>query len=201
MNSYLINKLLSAYIVIKARYKEKECLRQCLTGPGLEIGSTASCLNAGPRENIRIGMNVTIHGVIETQGKGTIEIGDYTNIRFNTHIGAVNSIKIGKYVIISHSVYIYDNNNHPTSPARRKELSESRFDIQLNSWTNADSVPIVIEDNVWIGFGSVILKGVRIGKGSIVGAHAVVTEDIPPFSVAVGNPARIVKTLSDDLLK
>jgi acetyltransferase-like isoleucine patch superfamily enzyme len=122
MNTYLINKFRSVSMLIKARYKERFSPRQCVVGPGLEIGPTAFCYNAGPRENIRIGAYVTIYGRVETQGSGTIEIGEYSNIRFNTHIGSVNSVKIGKYVIISHDVYIYDNNNHPTSPCRRKEL-------------------------------------------------------------------------------
>uniref|UniRef100_UPI00313FFBA6 DapH/DapD/GlmU-related protein n=1 Tax=uncultured Nitrospira sp. TaxID=157176 RepID=UPI00313FFBA6 len=53
---------------------------------------------------------------------------------------------------------------------------------------------IVIEDDVWIGANAIILKGVRIGKGTIVGAGAVVTKEVPPYSVVVGNPARVVRT-------
>lgn len=196
----MIARLIRLFIYAKVKYKERMFLRNCSVGVGLEVGSTASCVNAGPTQNIRIGDHVTIHGVLETQGSGTIEIGDYTNIRFNTHIGSVDSVRIGAYVIISHDVYIYDNNNHPTSPKLRQELSKSRFEDALNSWVHASAAPIRIEDNVWIGFGTAILKGVTIGKGSIVGAHSVVTHDIPPFSVAAGNPARVVKTLPNDFI-
>ena len=55
--------------------------------------------------------------------------------------------------------------------------------------------PVVIEDNVWIGEKVVILKGVRIGEGAVIGAGAIVTHDIPPYSVAVGIPARVINTL------
>ena len=58
------------------------------------------------------------------------------------------------------------------------------------------AAPIVIEDNVWIGKRAAILKGVHIGKGSIIGLGAIVTKDVPPYCIVAGNPARIVKTLS-----
>ena len=53
--------------------------------------------------------------------------------------------------------------------------------------------PVIIGENVWIGENVCILPGVTIGKGTVIGAGAVVTKDIPPFSVAGGNPARIIK--------
>ena len=67
------------------------------------------------------------------------------------------------------------------------KASDHNFDIK--------SDPIVIENDVWIGFNAVILKGVRIGKGAIIGACTVVSKDVPPFSVVVGNPMRIIKSL------
>ena len=54
---------------------------------------------------------------------------------------------------------------------------------------------VVIEDNVWIAEGAMIMPGVRIGKGSIIAANSVVTKDIPPYSVAAGTPAKIIKTM------
>ncbi len=53
---------------------------------------------------------------------------------------------------------------------------------------------IVIEDDCWLGFGVKVLDGVTIGKGSVIGAGAIVTKDIPPFSIAVGVPARVIKS-------
>lgn len=53
--------------------------------------------------------------------------------------------------------------------------------------------PVIIEDNCWLGFNSEVLSGVHIGKNSVVAAHAVVTKDVPPYSIVAGNPAKIVK--------
>ena len=60
-------------------------------------------------------------------------------------------------------------------------------------------MPIKIENDVWIGANSVVLPGVQIGNHSVIGAGSIITKDIPPYSVAVGNPARIVKRYDTDL--
>jgi acetyltransferase-like isoleucine patch superfamily enzyme len=77
-------------------------------------------------------------------------------------------------------------------------MSESKnFFGPLWNWNeHVDRKPIVIEDNVWIGERSTILKGVTIGRGSVVGCNSVVTHDVPPYCVVAGNPARIVKRLN-----
>ena len=58
--------------------------------------------------------------------------------------------------------------------------------------------PIVIKDKAWIGFNSIILKGVTIGEGAIVGAGSVVTKDVPPYTIVAGNPARIVREIPEN---
>lgn len=65
-------------------------------------------------------------------------------------------------------------------------------------WIHSDAKPIVIGDNVWIGEYASVLKGVTIGTGAIVASHAVVTKDVPPYTIVAGNPARVVKELEDD---
>ena len=97
--------------------------------------------------------------------------------------------------MISNHVHVFDNNNHPTSPKTRKQMCLDGFDGDRWSWKYSDSKSIVIEDNVWIGEYAAILKGVRIGEGSIVASHAVVTKDVPPYSIVAGNPAKVVKSL------
>jgi acetyltransferase-like isoleucine patch superfamily enzyme len=57
---------------------------------------------------------------------------------------------------------------------------------------------VVLEDNVWVGFDSVILPGVTIGRGSIIGSKTIVEEDVPAYSIVVGNPARLVRRLEPD---
>ncbi|HEF0022488.1 TPA: acyltransferase [Citrobacter amalonaticus] len=71
--------------------------------------------------------------------------------------------------------------------------------IANKNWQAVNSKPIVIGNNAWLGFDVVVLKGVTIGEGAIIGARSVVTRDIPPWSVAVGNPAKVVKYIPEDL--
>ena len=109
----------------------------------------------------------------------------------------MEKIEIGNDVIIANNVLLVDNNNHPTSPEERMKMSQCDDFLrdELWSWKYAESKPIVIDDNVWIGRDSRILKGVTVGKGSIVALGAIVTRDVPPYSVVAGNPAKVVKTL------
>ena len=163
------------------------------------IDATARCSNlTGNKENIKIGINSNIKGRIEVQDNGKIHIGDYFYIGQNSVVGAVEKINIGNCVIISNDVRIYDNNNHPTSPKFREKMSMNGYSNDNWSWRWADRAPVVIEDNVWIGQYSSILKGVTIGKGSIVATRAVVTKDVPPYSIVAGNPAKVVKKIDNE---
>ncbi|MER7723499.1 sugar O-acetyltransferase [Streptomyces sp. NPDC096323] len=93
-------------------------------------------------------------------------------------------IRIGDGVMIAPSVTL-TTTGHPVHPARRADFG--RF-----------SEPIVIEDKVWIGSNVVILPGVRIGYGSVIGAGSVVSRSIPPMSVALGTPCRVVRPITDE---
>ncbi|WP_031044840.1 sugar O-acetyltransferase [Streptomyces sp. NRRL F-5650] len=93
-------------------------------------------------------------------------------------------IRIGDGVMIAPSVTL-TTTGHPVHPSRRADFG--RF-----------SEPIVIEDRVWIGSNAVVLPGVRIGHGSVVGAGSVVTRSIPPMTVAVGAPCRVVRPVTDE---
>ncbi|MEW1720151.1 sugar O-acetyltransferase [Streptomyces sp. NPDC093109] len=93
-------------------------------------------------------------------------------------------IRIGDGVMIAPSVTL-TTTGHPVHPSRRVDFG--RF-----------SEPIVIEDKVWIGSNVVVLPGVRIGYGSVIGAGSVVSRDIPPMSVAVGTPCRVLRAITDE---
>ena len=62
-------------------------------------------------------------------------------------------------------------------------------------WDHVAHAPVIIADKVWIGFNVSVLKGVTIEEGAVIGACSVVTRDIPPYALAVGNPARVIRTL------
>ncbi|MFJ4855489.1 MULTISPECIES: sugar O-acetyltransferase [unclassified Streptomyces] len=93
-------------------------------------------------------------------------------------------IRIGDGVMIAPGVTLATT-GHPVHPARRVDFA--RF-----------SEPIVIEDKVWIGSNAVVLPGVRIGYGSVIGAGSVVSRDIPPMTVALGTPCRVVREITDE---
>ncbi len=153
--------------------------------------------------NIIIGDNVYIDGYLKTEGRGKIQIGNNCSFRQNTFIGAVNSVKIGNNVFGAENIFIVDNNNHPISPKERYKMTMTPPGSVLWGWLgeNVLNSPVEIEDNVWIGRYSMILKGVKIGKNSIIAAGSVVTKSVPQNSIVAGNPAKIVKTLINDLNK
>lgn len=93
-------------------------------------------------------------------------------------------IRIGDGVMIAPSVTL-TTTGHPVHPSRRTDFG--RF-----------SEPVVIEDKVWIGSNAVVLPGVRIGYGSVIGAGSVVSRSIPPMTVAMGTPCRVVRDITDE---
>ena len=179
-------------------YKNKKSYKKnAILGRNISFGVSGNCFNESHRkENIRIGDNSFIMGSLYTADDGKIEIGKHFYFGGNSIIGAINSVKVGDCVIISNDVKIFDNNNHPISPEKRKNMSMGGFKNENWHWRHADNKAIIIEDNVWIGQYVTILKGVKIGKGAIVGTRAVVTKDVPPYTIVAGNPAKVVKKLS-----
>ncbi len=143
--------------------------------------------------NIKIGNNCLVYGTLYSMDDGKITIGSNTCIFENSFIGSQENIVIGNCVIISNNVKIYDNNNHPTDPEVRHKMCMDGFVGDAWTWKHSTILPTIIEDDVWIGERSTILKGVTIGRGSIVASNSVVTKDVPPYSIVAGNPARIVK--------
>jgi len=116
-----------------------------------------------------------------------IIIGNSVSLNYDCHIACINQVVIGDNVLIGSKVHITDHSHGSisqealaTPPAQRALVSKG---------------PVIVENNVWIGEGVVVLPGVRIGKNSIIGANAVVTKDIPPNCVAGGVPARVIRRL------
>lgn len=108
-----------------------------------------------------------------------IILGDYCGLS-GVVIGAKQSIIIGNQVMVGANVLITDFDWHSLDPSQRSAGASSH------------SKPVVIEDNVFIGYSTTVLKGVHIGKNAVIGANSVVTKDIPANSIAVGNPCKVV---------
>lgn len=101
-----------------------------------------------------------------------------------TQINCIDEVKIGNNVMIAARCYIGD-----------AEHSFSNISMSISQQKIVSKGPISIGDDSWIGIGSTILPNVKIGKHCVIGANSVVTKDIPDYSVAVGNPAKVIKTL------
>ena len=135
------------------------------------------------RENSRLvckGHIQTFEAVrIELLPNAVVEIGDKSYINHDSEIRCRERITIGNNVSIAYNVLIQDSDYHTT------------YDDNGNP--KPQTLPIVIEDNVWIGANVIILKGLTIGEGSIVAAGSVVTKSVPSYSLVGGDPARIIK--------
>lgn len=125
---------------------------------------------------ISLGDRVFLHRYVKLSAYGgRIEIGSNSYIGDRTEIHAGELVKIGNGVNIAWDCNILDRDYHAFNG--EQEVIK----------------PVVIEDNVWIGVGSLILKGVTIGEGAVVAAGSVVTRDVPPKCLVAGNPAKIIK--------
>jgi acetyltransferase-like isoleucine patch superfamily enzyme len=147
------------------------------------------------KQFIRLGKGLTtgrycrIEAHPESPASGPIVIiGEGVEMNDSVHIAGSRRVEIGNNVLLASKIFITDLNHgnygdegehdHPDTPPGKRSLSAR---------------PVVIEDNVWIGESVSVLPGVTIGKGSIIGTMSVVTKSIPPYSIAVGIPAKVIK--------
>jgi acetyltransferase-like isoleucine patch superfamily enzyme len=152
---------------------------------------------AGVRERIQIGENSVIRGdLFVPPTGGQISIGDWCFVGQETYIWSAAKVRVGDRVLISHHVNIQDNNSHSMDSRQRhaqfRAISTTGHPYDA---PGIESAPITIGDDVWIGYGASIGKGVTIGEGAVVAFRAVVLDDVAPWTVVAGFPARAVKTL------
>jgi len=154
--------------------------------------------NYGDPTAIRIGAHTHVRGQLLTfWNGGEIDIGQWCYIGEGTRIWSQTGVRIGNHVLIAHLVDIHDTNSHPTDWMERRLDSQMILSGQpYRTPTQTLSAAVVIEDDVWIGFKAIILKGVRVGRGAIVAAGSVVTKDVAPWTVVAGNPAKPIDTLN-----
>jgi acetyltransferase-like isoleucine patch superfamily enzyme len=158
----------------------------------------ARILNAsGSSERIYIGTRSLIEGELFVFAHGgRISIGDSCFVGPGTRVWSAGSIDIGNRVLISHNVNIFDSLTHPLSPRMRHAQFQAIASTGHPKSIELAEEPVNIADDVWIGAGATILKGVSIGARAIVGACAVVTHDVPAATIVAGNPAKSVRTLT-----
>lgn len=149
------------------------------------------------KSTLSIGKNSIIEGqLILERENASISIGKRTFIGCSNLICA-EKIVIGDDVLIAWGCNIVDHNSHSIFFHERMDDVKKWLKCEKD-WTNVIHKPIIIKNNAWIGFNSIILKGVTIGEGAIIGAGSVVTKDVPPYTIVAGNPARIIREISED---
>jgi acetyltransferase-like isoleucine patch superfamily enzyme len=143
------------------------------------------CALASDSEYTALGVNHPI--VLRTlRPNAAITVGSDTGIS-GASICAGIGVSIGERCLIGANVIIADTDFHPVDPADRR-YCKNDHDIVAK--------PVIIEDNVFIGANTIVLKGVRIGQNSVVGAGSTVTRDVPPNSIVAGNPAHVIGDMS-----
>ncbi len=199
-----VTRFLSLSLIDKFNYVERE-YRRLVTflwykPQFLSIGSRSylekPLLISNP-QYIRIGKNTSIRKGVRLEvirpyshRVPSLVIGDNVNIEQNVHIVCHSKLTIGSNVSITANCAIVDV-THPY------QIEHSLHDKIGNSILDEDSF-IEIEDGVFIGIGSIVLPNVKIGKKSIIGANSVVTNDIAPYSIAVGSPARVIRRYQEE---
>jgi acetyltransferase-like isoleucine patch superfamily enzyme len=142
----------------------------------IDLGDFANVITT-PDHRVRL----TVWG--KKEGDGFISIGKYSLICPGVRMSAATGITIGDSCMMASSVYITDSDWHGIY---------DRLD-----YIGATS-PVTIGNNVWLGDSSIVCKGVTIGDNSIIGVGSVVTRDIPAYTIAAGNPAKVIKKLDPD---
>jgi acetyltransferase-like isoleucine patch superfamily enzyme len=172
--------------------------RGAIVGRDLRVTARAWCVNPARPENIRLGESVICRGLIRIERfhEGHVVIGDNVLLGDDSIISCAERVEVGSFTMLAHGVQIFDNDSHPLDIAQRERdylIASGRLEGDRPGIGRA---AVWIGDHCWIGTNSLVMKGVRIGPGSVVAAGSVVVSDVPPFTVAAGNPARVVRSLA-----
>jgi galactoside O-acetyltransferase len=148
-----------------------------------------------PSAVVRIGDDSLVAGVLVVEAAWSrIVIGNNVFIGGGAIIDCLNQVTVEDDVLISYQVIIMDSDNHSLRASERigdlKRWRNHEYD-----WSHVNGAPVVIRSKAWIGARAIITKGVVVGEGGIVASGAVVTKDVPPYTIVAGNPARVIRGL------
>lgn len=132
--------------------------------------------------------------VFERAG-AVVYVGDRTYIGSGI-ISVAESLIIGNDVMFAWGVTVTDHNSHSVIFSERSS-DVANWLVGKKNWSSVHCAPVRVCDKAWIGFNSVILKGVTVGEGAVIGAGSVVTKDVPPWTIVAGNPARVIREIPE----
>lgn len=172
----------------------------CQLAREAKLSRTARIRNiSGNSSKIAIGKHSHIQGeLLVFPHGGRIAIGDWCYIGEGSRIWSAASIVMGDRVLVAHSANIFDNLTHPLKASERHQQARQILTEGHPREVSLGEQPVTIHDDAWIGAGAFVLRGVTLGQGAIVAAGAVVTKDVPPFSIVAGNPATLVRELTPE---
>lgn len=172
----------------------------CRLGRGSRLLASARILNAQKSsDQIRIGPHTIVCGELFVfRHGGSISIGEWCFVGPGTRVWSAAAVNIGDRVMISHNVNILDSLTHPIGPRARHEQFRCIAKQGHPDRVDLGERAVHIEDDAWIGAGASVLRGVRIGRGAVIGAGSVVTRDVPPFTICVGNPVQVLRKLTSE---
>ena len=136
------------------------------------------------------------HGIFTTGENGRISIGKFVVLQC-TRIIANASVIIKDHCMFSWGSVITDTwiTDNTISPAVRRNMLKRLASSSNRHLEFMDPRPVLIEENVWVGFDAIILPGVTIGRGAVIGCKSVVSENVPAYAVVVGNPGKVIRYL------
>ena len=173
-----------------------------MLGDGAKLIPSARIRNIrGDTRCIKVGDHTLVAGelLVFSHG-GDISIGEWCYIGEGARVWSSGSIHIGDRVLISHNVNIFDSLTHPLNARMRHAQFKAIMQSGHPRSIDLGERPVSVGNDVWIGANACVLRGVTIGEGAIVGAGAVVTHDVPPFTLVAGNPARVIRELAPNEL-
>ena len=170
--------------------------RSASLGAAARFTATGRVINIGHRAGVvSIGAHTLVSGHLMTFAhSGRISVGVWCFIGAGSRIWSSAEVVIGNRVLISHGVNIHDTDSHPLDAVARFAQTEAILTVGHPADINSiRASPVRIADDAWIGFGATIMKGVTIGERAIVGANAVVREDVPPDGMVAAAPDAIFR--------
>jgi acetyltransferase-like isoleucine patch superfamily enzyme len=167
-------------------------------GDGTKLNGAKLAARAPQGCSLEIGSRSNIEGsLVFEKSDAAIVIGSRTHIGGGTLVAAAARIEIGDDVLLAFDVLVMDHNSHAVRFAQRQNDVTTWIQGEKD-WSHVAMAPVRILNKSWIGARSIILKGVTVGEGGIVAAGSVVTSDVPPWTIVGGNPARLIRELTDD---
>jgi virginiamycin A acetyltransferase len=159
-----------------------------MLGEHVVIGDYTKVLNSRLEDNVQLDrFNHIVYS----------SIGKYS---YTGHNVTIKGAEVGKFNSISWNVSIGGNNHDMDKITTHSFLVYPKFNLGGDSNWKSRHEPCIVGNDVWIGTGAVILRGVHVGNGAIIGASSVVTKDVPPYAIVAGNPARIIRMRLEDTM-